>query len=267
MKKRILFWLLLCCTAAGAQTSASQTSIPEDPGAKKAHALLDQMIQAMGGDAFLTYRDMSQQGRAATFYHGVPEGTSYPYWFFWKWPDMDRTELSKQRDIVYIHNGDKGYEVTFKGTRAVDAKDLQEYNRGREHAVQTVLRRWLKEPGTLYFYDGVGIADQKQVDKVTVMNAKNEAVTFWIDSFSHLLVKKSYQWREEDTRFFNEEGEIYGNYHVVQGIQTPRSTVSLHNGDMTRQRFIDSTSYNTGLADSMFQTTVTYDPTVKKPGR
>jgi hypothetical protein len=116
----------------------------------------------------------------------------------------------------------------------------------------------------LFFYDGIGIADQKQVDKVTVLNAKNESVTFWIDSFSHLLVKKSYQWRDEDTRYFNEDAQVYGNYHAVQGIQTPRSVVMLHNGEMTRQHFIDNTTYNTGLADSLFQATITYDPSVKK---
>ena len=250
---------------AGAQTTASQTPIPEDPGAKKARALIDQMIQAMGGEAFLTYHDMSQQGRAATFYRGTPEGTSFPYWFFWKWPDMDRTEVTKQRDVAYVHSGDKGYEITYKGTRAQDEEDLKDYNRAREHGVQTVLRRWLKEPGTILFYEGIGVADQKQVDKVTIMNTKNESVTFWIDSFSHLLVKKSYQWREQDTRFFNTEEEVYGNYHSVQGIQTPRNLIALHNGDMTRQRFIDSTTYNSGLPDSMFQATVTYDPKAKKP--
>ncbi len=264
MKSKILVIVLLAISvAAHAQTAPAQ-AIPEDAGAKKARAILDRMIQAMGGDAFLTYADMSQLGRVAAFYKGQPSGMSTPYWFFWKWPDMERVEVTKQRDIVYIHNGKNGYEITYKGTRAEDPEDHKKYVRNHEHSLQVVLRRWLKQPGTLLFYDGVGVADQRQVEKVTILNGNNESVTLSIDSFSHLLVRKSYQWREPDTRFFDTEEEVYGNYHVVQGIQTPRNLMSLHNGDVNQQRFIDKTTYNTGLPDSQFQATVTYDPMQKK---
>lgn len=263
MKSKILVFLLLAVSLAAEAQTAPQ-AIPEDAGAKKARAILDRMIQAMGGEAFLNYTDMTQQGRTAAFYKGQPSGMSTPYWFFWKWPDMERVEITKQRDIVYIHNGDNGYEITYKGTRAEDPEDHKTYVRNHEYALQVVLRRWLKQPGTLLFYDGVGVADQRQVEKVTILNHMNESVTLSIDAFSHLLVRKSFQWREPDTRFFDTEDEVYGNYHVVQGIQTPRNLMTMHNGDVIRQRFIDTTSYNTGIPDSHFQATVTYDPTQRK---
>ncbi len=262
MKTRLLI-LIVLCSAAVAQTAPTQ-SIPEDAGAKKARTLLNAMIQAMGGDAFLNYTDMTQQGRTAAFYHGTPSGSSTPYWLFWKWPDMERVEFTKQRDVIYIHNGDKAYEITYKGTRPEDPEDHKNYMRNHEYSLQVVLRRWLKAPGTLLFYDGTGVADQKQVDKITILNNKNESVTLSIDSYSHLLVRKSYQWREPDTRFFDQEEEVYGNYHAVQGIQTARSLVTMHNGDVSRQRFIDSTTYNTGIPDSQFQAAVTYNPLGKK---
>ena len=247
-----------------AESSTQAQGIPEDAGSKKARLVLDQMIKAMGGEAFLSYQDMSQQGRTARFFKGVPQGTSVVYWSMWKWPGKERVELTKQRDVVYIYNGDNGYELTYKGTRALDAEDLKSYLRNREHSLQNVLRVWLKQPGTLLFSEGTSIADQKQIDKVTIMNAKNDAVTLGIDSFTHLLVSKTYQWREPDTRYFNDEGEIYGNYHMVQGIQTPRNITSLHNGDVMRQRFIDSTVYNTGVPEAKFDASVTYNPFPEK---
>ena len=261
MKSILLAFLLVLGTAASAP---AQAAVPEDAGARKARAILDRMIQAMGGDAFLNFSDMSQQGRTAAFYHGEASGMSTPYWLFWKWPDMERAEFTKQRDVVYIHNGDKGYEVTYKGTRLEDPQDHKEYARNHEYTLPVVLRRWLKQPGTTLFYAGTGVADQKQVDKITILNSNNQSVTLSIDSFSHLLVRKSYQWREPDTRFFDQEDEVYSNYHVVQGIQTPRNLITLHNGDVTRQRFIDKTTYNSGISDSQFQATVTYDPLEKK---
>src|SRR5512143_834680 len=131
MKPRLLALLvLLLCAAAGAQSAP--TPIPEDAGAKKARAILDGMIKAMGGDAFLTYSDMSQEGRTAAFYHGTPSGTSTRYWLFRKWPDRERIELTKQRDVIYIHNGDKAYEITYKGTRPEDPEDHKVYMRNHD---------------------------------------------------------------------------------------------------------------------------------------
>ncbi|HVP44266.1 MAG TPA: hypothetical protein VMS96_12600 [Terriglobales bacterium] len=262
--KYFLAFSLVLCAACTAQSAPTKARVPEDAGDKKARAVLDRMIQAMGGDAFLNYRDMSQSGRTAAFYHGNPSSMSTPYWLFWKWPDMERVEFTKQRDVVLIHNGDKGYETTYKGTRLEDPEDLKRYLRDHQYALQVVLRRWLRQPGTVLIYDGVGIADQKQVDKVTILNPNNQSVTLAIDTFSHLLVRKSYQWRDPETRYIDEEAEVYSNYHLVQGIQTPRSLVTMHNGDVTRQRFIDNTAYNTGIADSQFQATVTYDPLEKR---
>ena len=37
-----------------------------------------------------------------------------------KFPDKERSELTKKRDVVYIENGDQGYEVTYKGTTLQD---------------------------------------------------------------------------------------------------------------------------------------------------
>lgn len=257
--------LLGCAVAVGqaaaqAEPSPAAQAIPEDAGAKKARAVLDQMLKAMGGDAFLSYQDISQQGRTSRFYKGVPQGSSVTYWYFWKWKDKERVELTKQRDVAYVYNGDDAYEITYKGTRLLDAEDLAAYRRNREHALPNVLRVWLKQPGTLLFHEGTAIVDQKQVDKITIMNAKNESVTLAVDTFTHLLISKTYQWREPETRYFNDEAEIYGNYHIVQGIQTARNVTTLHNGDVTRQRFIDSTTYNTGLPDAKFEAAATYNP-------
>src|SRR5579862_2628537 len=99
--------------------AAPATGAPNE-NAQKARALLDQMIQALGGVAYMNLQDMSQDGRTYSFYHGNPTGAGAVYWRFWKWPDKDRIELTKQRDWVIITNGDSGYEVTYKGAAPQD---------------------------------------------------------------------------------------------------------------------------------------------------
>jgi len=258
--------LITCCllalaTACSAQArTAAQQAASEDPGAKKARMLLDQMIQALGGRAFLTVQDMSQQGRTYAFYHGNPSGEGTLFWHFWKWPDKDRYELTKQRDVVIIYNGDKGWEVTYKGTRAEDEDEMKEYLRSRHYSLNQVLRGWLQQPDTALFYEGTGLAQDKQVEKVTIINGKDEAVTLFIDQLTHLPVKKSYTLRDPVSREKDEDSEIFDNWRPEQGLNTPHTIVLMHNGDITRQRFIQSVSYNQGIPDSRFTATVTYVP-------
>ena len=237
-----------------------QEMVGEDPGVKKARMLLDQMIQALGGPAFLNLQDMEQQGRSYGFYHGNPSGQGGLFWRFWKWPDKERFELSKQRDVIYVYNGDQGWEITFKGTRTVDLEDLKEYLRSREHSLTTVLRVWLKQPDTALIYEGFGLTQDKQVDKVTIINGKDEAVTLAIDRLTHLPVKKSYLVRDPVSREKDEMAEVYDNWRPEQGLNTAHTIVGMRNGEITRQRFIQTVSYNQGIPDAKFTATATYVP-------
>ena len=250
-----------------ASTQTPPASPAQDENARKARALLDQMIQALGGPAFMNMQDMSQDGRTYSFYHGNPTGAGAVYWRFWKWPDKDRIELTKQRDWVIITNGDNGYEVTYKGTAPQDKDQLQDYLRRREYSLEWVLRKWLKEPGIALFYDGPTVAERKQADQVTIMNAKGDAVSIAVDSTNHLPLRKTFTWRDPSDRQKNEEFEVYDNYKLIQGIMTPLSVSRGRNGDMMNQRFINTVKYNQNLPDSMFEAHTSYDPNVKRKKR
>ncbi len=247
--------------SAVAQPAPAADPVPpqKDSNAQKAADLLRQCIAALGGQAYLSVVDMQQQGRTYSFYHGQPRDVGAPFWRFWKWPDKERVEFTKQRDVVLIHNGDQGYEVTFRGTAAEQADALADFLRRRHYSLETVLRTWLTAPGTALFYDGAAIAEQKPADSVSIFNAQNEQVTLFLDVRTHLPIKKSFTWRDKDGER-NEEEEIYDNYKNVQGVMTPYSVTRRKNGEMLNQRFIDSISYNQNLAASLFDARVTYDP-------
>jgi hypothetical protein len=258
--------MLLCSLGVLAQTAPSSQppattstqAAPQDENTRKARALIDQMIQALGGQAWLNVSDMRQQGRTWSIYHDQPTGTA-EVWLFWKYPDKERVELTKKRNWIIINNGDQGFEITFRGTAPEDAKALADYNRRRKYSLVWVLRRWLNEPGVALFYEGQVVAAQKQAEQVTIMNAQNEAATIDVDYESHLPIKKSFVWRDAE-RYRNEEVEIYDNYKMIQGVATPLSITRFHNGDMVNQRFITDASYNQNLADSLFQANVTWNP-------
>ncbi len=232
-------------------TTSSATA--NDPGAQKAHELIDKMIAALGGQAYLTIQDTEQSGRTYSFSHGEPAGAGALYWSFWKWPEKERIELTKQRDVIVIHNGDKGYEVTFRGTAGEEQPELEDYLRRRHYSLQQVLRTWLKQSDTALFYEGKAAAERKPAEQVTVMNAQNEAVTFYIDQNTFLPIKKTFVWRDPKTRDRTEESEVYDNYRPVQGIMTPFSVTRQRDGWATNQRFIFEVKYNQNLPDSLFE--------------
>lgn len=243
--------------SAPAQTAAQGSSqAAEDPGARKAKGLITKMVQALGGQAYLTMQDMQQSGRTYGFYHGEPAGAGAPYWDFWKWPDKERIELLKHHDWILIHNGDQGYDITFRGTVPEEKDQLEDYLRRRHYSMQQVLRVWLNKPDTVYFYEGQAAAERKPALQVSVMNAQNEGVTFYIDQNTFLPIKKTFVWRDAKTRDRTEESEIYDNYRMVQGIMTPFSVTRQKNGWSTNQRFINDIKYNQNLADPLFSATV-----------
>lgn len=250
--KKILCSILLCiCVSAQSPPTPAQGA-PEDASSKKARALVQRGIEALGGQAFLSYTDMESEGRTYGFYKGEPRGTGAPFWRFWKWPDKERLELLKTREWVIVYNGDKAVETTYHGNAPVEPEQLSDYLRRREYSVEAVFRNWIGEAGVAFFYDGAAIANQKPAERVTIMNTRNQSVSLFFDKNSQLLVMKSFTWRDPRDRERNEETETYDNYRAVQGVMTPFSVTRTRNGMNTSQRFITSVKYNQGVADSMF---------------
>ena len=239
----------------------AQFASVKDPSQQKALSILNGMIQALGGETYLNIRDMQVEGRSYAFYHGQPSGQGLQFWRFWEWPDKDRWELTKQRDVIELNLGDKGYEITYKGTATQDPKQLEDYLRRREHSLEWVIRKWLPAPGTMILYSGPAMVEQNLADQITILNANNDSVTLSVDPRSHLPVKKTYSWRDPGDRMMNDESEVFSNYRMIQGIQTPLSTVRNLNGEMANQRFMTTVTYNNNFPANLFETKgSTYNP-------
>jgi hypothetical protein len=283
------FVVLLMCAFARGQTAPSSApaahaaaqptaNLNDSENARQARAALDKAIEALGGPAYLTYENRVEEGRYYPLYHGRTDSTGIPYRYYLEYPDKDRFEVihtkdifllfgdigdikvNNKSDIVLIHNGDKGYEVTYKGTAAQERLDLDNYLRRRDHSIEWVFRKWIREPNVALFYDGAAVVDGKETEGVTLLNSQNDSVVVYLDQNSHYPVKISYSWRDPKDRQKNTEDEIYDGYKLVQGIWTPHSITRYYNGETSQQRFITTASYNLKLPDTMFEASVTYDP-------
>jgi hypothetical protein len=228
--------------------------------ARKAKGLIDQAIQALGGQTYLTIRDREQQGRGFSFHHGRSSGNGNVFWSFSEFPDKERVEYTKERDVARVYVGDKAYEITYKGANPIEEKDRIEYLRLRHFSLENILRIWINDPGVALLYEGNAIAAQHPALQVTVINAKNESVTLFFDADTHLPIKKSFEWRDPVDRQKNLEEEIYENYRPVSGVMVPYNVTRYFNGDMSAERFLFSVTINQGLDPSMFDPNSGYNP-------
>ena len=235
---------------------------------EKAKSIIFDGIKALGGQTWLTLRDVEQQGRSYGFHHGTASGSGGLFWRFTEYPDKDRIEFTKERDVAQVFVGDKGYEITYKGAHPIEQKDLDDYLRRRKFSLERILRSWVNDPTVVLLFEGNAIADQHPALQVTLVNTQNESVTLYFDTDLKLPIKKSFEWRDPVDKQKNLEEEVYANYRQVSGIMAPFNVTRFFNGDMSNQRFLNSVSINQGLDPTMFDPNSGYNPNkVTKPGK
>jgi hypothetical protein len=233
-----------------AATPMSRTQNADDPGvknSKQARAALDAMVQAMGGQAWLNMKNRMQQGHVAGFDHGQPgEGTT-DYWDYHSWPDDDRIEYTKHRDVLQFYVGREGWEVTYRGKKALPKEQVDDYMRRRDHSIETVVKKWLNDPQTILVYEGQRLAERHLADQVTLISPQNESVTIQMDMQTHLPLRRTFEWRDPVFKDKNLDAEEYDDYHTFDGIPTAFTITRFKNNEIIHQYFLVHVTYNQEL--------------------
>jgi len=250
--RRVLPVALAIAMLAAPLSMRTQTApdAAEDAGqknAKQARAALDAMVQALGGPVWLNLKNQMRQGHVAAFYQGKPELGTTDYWEYHAWPDHDRIDITKHRDVMQLYVGRTGTEITYRGRAPLPQDIVDDYLRRRDHSIETVVKVWLKDPRTILIYEGQRMAERHLADQVTAISAENEAVTILMDTQTHLPMRRTFQWRDALYKDKNLDAEEYDDYHVFDGIPTPFTISRYKNDDMTRQYYLEHVSYNQDL--------------------
>jgi hypothetical protein len=236
--------VLLVCAP---QSMRTQTADDAAANAQKARAVLNAMVQALGGDAWLNIKNVMQQGHVAAFFHGQPDLGTTDLWQYHSWPDHDRVEVTKHRDVLEFYVGREGWEVTFRGKKAMQKDLLDEFLRRRDHSIEVAVKVWLKDPNTILVYEGKSMTERHLSEQVTLISAQNESITIQMDEQTHLPLKRTFQWRDPIYKDKNTDAEEYDDYHTIEGFPTPLSITRLKNDEMVRQYYITKVEYNRDL--------------------
>ena len=260
----------LCRPPASARPP--QEMLP-DESAAKAKQVLQQIIAALGGPAYLNVRDTDCNGRIAQFglVGDVPEFTEFRD--EWVLPDKNRTEyfLKGQRpnplalimgaegpffthggSMVTIFNGNQGWGLDKSGVSEEPPDVIQTFNDGLKTSMNHMLRVRLNEPGVEARYAGPDIIDRKEAEWIEFTDRDHRDLRLGVDKLTHLPLRWVIATRDPETRERTEIATTYIQYLTIDGVKAPLSIENYRNDHRVSQTFLSDCKFNSGLDPQLF---------------
>jgi hypothetical protein len=226
--------VILLCTPVSAQ---------ED----KAAAVINDMIKALGGKAFLEVREIQSSGKIFGFKNDMMSGSDV-FVDYVKFPDKRRTEYGTYRiKPTEIINGETAWNIELPKIEPKPPAEAKSLQAGFQTGFQYVARFVLNRPGLVMQHVGTEMISFRSNDVIEFRDSGNLSRLF-IDQQSHLPTK--IEVRRSGETFLREEQ--FANWHDFQGIKTPLFIIRFKDGEREREIRFDNVSYNPGMADSLF---------------
>lgn len=238
--------------AAPTITGQSRSVMTPAESTAKAKEVIQRAITAMGGEAYLKARDVYCEGRYAQF---SSQGQLAGYERVFDqvlFPDKNRTEFNKKRNIIYINNGNQGWALDRGGVTELPAEAAEDYLEGLKTDIHQLFRYRLDEEGMTFRYNGIDMVDLKPAQWVEVMDKDRRVIKIAFAQSTGLPIRAESVTRDPETRVRTEEIEYFSNYHPANGVETSLRIWKERNGRMVYQVFWDSCQYNTGVSESHF---------------
>src|SRR3989475_9144685 len=167
--------------------------------------LIDQMIDALGGPAFLDVKDIHTTGRFFAFTRGQLSGSDI-FSDYIKFPDMERVEFGPlTRRTTQINRGKEGWKIAGKKTpETQSAGETEEFLKGGKTSLDYVLRFTLKERLTTVQSLPSEMIDFKRVDVVELREPDKNRIRFYIPHDTHVPTKWLVR-RSDESKFCHYE--------------------------------------------------------------
>jgi hypothetical protein len=238
----------------GAAQNASPPPAPLSRVDPKTHALLDQAIQALGGQAFLSFKTMSTSGRSFSI---TDEETTGFVTFDSQveYPDKRRLAYGsgKKKPIVLINNGDEAWEVDRMGLTHQLPEQARRWKVTNTYSLENLLRLRIHEPRVLIQDAGTDFIENLATRVLDILLANQVAVKLYVNKANSLPVRVTYRAQNPQTQEWEEYSDVYGDYRSFQGIQTPMHITRFLNDERVSETFRNTAKYGEAFPTSLFQ--------------
>lgn len=246
---------------AGAALSAPLSA---ETRQEKGRRLVEEALEALGGQAFVNLSNIVTTGRAYSFYNtnlrGLAVMTIYDR-FEPMQENADRDWLPISRRELYTEKGDyyalfrngKGWEVTYRGARPQPSEIMERYRLAARRDFFYFLRYRLNEAGLYFYFSGTEIVDNTPTDAVEITDAEGDSFTVYIRQSDHLPVSQVYLRRDPKTRIPYEERTVWSKFRPVESVVLPWNIRRERDGDKIFELFGRSFQINQQIDASLFE--------------
>jgi len=249
----------------------TQEMLP-DESAAKGRQVMQQVIAALGGQAYLNVRDMQCDGREAQF---GTAGTLMGFTLYrdiWLLPDKNRVEYISKGEhtilgflmgadnlfithggaMITIYNGDNGWTLDKSGGSDQPEDLIKNFNEQLKSGMNYMLRKHMNDPGVDVWYAGTDLIDLKEAEWIEFNDSDHRNMRLGIDRFTHLPLRWVVTTRDPESRVNTEVISSYTQYKSFDGVKTPLSIELSRNDRKITQTFLTDCKYNADLAPQLF---------------
>jgi hypothetical protein len=243
----LVVWFSLAFTFSAAPSQSNYLQESE----AKAKEILSKAIQALGGEAYLKLQDVQRMGRFYQFRKDDLKGAGH-FLAYEKFPSKSRFELGKKGEIVNINDGDKGWKIEYKVVKDQSPEEIENFKIGLKHNLDYILRYRLDEPGMRLRYLGKTRANLDELEGVQLIDQDNDRMKIFVNAATFLPTRMDFRSPAFGKRGPTDDERHYYNYHAVEGVQFPYSTVRFANGFKASEFQVESVKVNLALPDAFF---------------
>jgi hypothetical protein len=228
-------------------------TIPAEESSARTKTILQQMIGALGGAAYLNLHDSECTGRIAQFGQYTSElSGDAPIHEFRMQPDKFRREVGKKFNIIDVYNGNQGWSLDKGGVEDGNGVAIANFQAGLKMSFDILIRSRLAEPGMYFHYGGEDVVDLRQVDWIQLEDTDGHMYKIAVEKPTHLPVRFVIVTHNPRTGESVEDVTRYSNWHLVDGVGTPFQVSREHDGKRVSQIFYDGCKYNAGITADFF---------------
>jgi hypothetical protein len=268
MKPSAIALLILASTAAlhaetqpegrdrkGAGSAQAETAV------QRGKRVVNEALEALGGDRFLAMQDRVEEGRAYSFYRrrltGLSQARIYTRYLRAAAPgelgQRERQVFGKDDTYYLLWLENKAYSVTYRGAAPLPQERFDRYARSTRHDILYILHNRLKEPGLIIEGRGTEVWQNTPVEIVDITDADNQVVRVYFHRTTKLPVRSSWVARDPKTKERDEFVTIFSKFRDVGGgVMWPFNIMSERNGEKVFELYSESVTINTDLTDDLF---------------
>ncbi len=218
----------IACAVLAAAALCCAPKLPEQRGKR----VVDECVQALGGDRYLNMQTRVESGRAYSFYRERLTGLSIAKIYTrydsgvtdttHNLAQHERDNYGKKEDYGALFTDKEAWDITYRGARPLPADRFARYKETTLRDIFYIMRVRLHEPGWIIESKGADVIENQPVEIVDLTDADNVTTTVYFDQITKLPVRQVFFRRDPVTKERNEEVTHFTKYRDAgDGVQWP----------------------------------------------